>query len=59
MPTIDAESEHLETHVALCGERYRQLELRIARLEKVTWWAAGVSITGMGGVIVTLLSRVS
>ena len=56
---MDVESQSLKTHVALCGERYRALELRILRLEKITLWATGASLTGMAGVIVTLALRLS
>ena len=53
------ESESLTTHVALCGERYRTLEMRILRLERITLWATAASLTGMGGVIITLVMRLS
>ena len=56
---MDAEAKSLPTHVALCGERYRMLEMRILRLEKITLWATGVSLTGMAGVIITLVSKLS
>jgi len=53
------EAQSLTTHVALCGERYRTLEMRIVRLERITLWAAATSLTGMGGVIITLILRLS
>jgi len=56
---MDAESKSLPTHVALCGERYRTLEMRILRLERVTLWATAASLTGMAGVIVTLIAQLS
>ena len=52
-------SESLDTHVALCSERYRTLERRILRLEKITLWATAASLTGMAGVIITLALRLS
>ena len=56
---MDVESGSLTTHVALCSERYRTLERRILRLEKITLWATAASLTGMAGVIVTLALRLS
>lgn len=56
---MDIESESLDTHVALCSERYRTLERRILRLEKITLWATAASLTGMAGVIITLAMRLS
>jgi len=56
---MDVESGSLTTHVALCSERYRTLERRILRLEKITLWATAASLTGMAGVIVTLVLRLS
>jgi len=56
---MDIESESLETHVALCGERYRMLEMRILRLERITLWATAASLTGMAGVIATLIVRIA
>ncbi len=56
---MDIESESLDTHVALCSERYRTLERRILRLEKITLWATAASLTGMAGVIITLALRLS
>lgn len=56
---MHAESESLTTHVALCGERYTTLQMRISRLERVTLWATAASLTGMAGVIVTLAMRLS
>ena len=55
---MDIESESLETHVALCGERYRMLEMRILRLERITLWETAASLTGMSGVIATLIVRI-
>ena len=31
----DTESEHLDVHVAVCAERYRSLEMRLDRIERV------------------------
>ena len=56
---MDIESESLDTHVALCSERYRTLERRILRLEKITLWSTAASLTGMAGVIITLALRLS
>ena len=55
----DFERTSLETHVELCGERYLTLERRIGRLERTVVWATAASLSGMGGIIVTLLIRLA
>jgi 4-diphosphocytidyl-2C-methyl-D-erythritol kinase len=47
----------LNSHEAVCAERYTQIQLRLDRLEKVIIWFAGVMITGMGGIIYSLLTH--
>jgi len=55
----DFEHSSLETHVELCGERYRALEHRIGRLERTIVWATCISLSGMAGIIATLLIRLA
>lgn len=55
--TSSAERGNLEAHVALCAERYKSLEARIQRLEKIVLWTAAASLTGMAAVILALVAR--
>ena len=55
----DFERSSLEVHVELCGERYRALETRIQRLERTIVWATCATLTGMGGVIATIIVRLA
>ena len=48
--TQDQESEHLDVHVAVCAERYRSLEQRLDRIERVMWWMLTTLIAAMGGM---------
>ena len=36
--TQEQETEHLNVHVAVCAERYKALEDRLDRIERVMWW---------------------
>ncbi|MBL0319354.1 MAG: hypothetical protein IPP74_08725 [Alphaproteobacteria bacterium] len=54
--TQEQESQHLDMHVALCAERYKSLEQRLDRIERVMWWTSTVLMTGMGGVIFKLMT---
>ncbi len=45
----DIESESLPAHVALCQERYENMDRRLARIEKALYW-------GGCTLLVTLLS---
>ena len=51
------EHKDLSTHVELCAERYRSLEARILRLERVVLWATAASLSGMAAVILALVTR--
>tara|TARA_Y100001963_G_scaffold110457_1_gene152750 strand:+ start:355 stop:528 length:174 start_codon:yes stop_codon:yes gene_type:complete len=51
------EHKDLNTHVELCAERYRSLEARILRLERVVLWATAASLSGMAAVILALVTR--
>jgi hypothetical protein len=48
--------KEITTHEAVCAERWRQILDRMARMEAVVIWSAGVLVCGMGGIIWTLLS---
>lgn len=54
MNPAPSEAESLPVHVGKCEERYRSLEMRIARLERAIYWSTGILITGMGGIIAKL-----
>ena len=45
-----SESEHLDVHVAVCAERYRSLEQRLDRIERVMWWMLSTLILALGGM---------
>ena len=48
------ETTSLPTHVAVCVERYKSLERRLARLEKIIWWWGTMIVTGLVGIIIKL-----
>jgi hypothetical protein len=48
----------LNSHEAVCVERYEQINARLKRLERIVMNSAGVLLMGMGGVIWTFLSHV-
>ena len=48
--TDPAESEHLEVHVAVCGERYKSLEGRLDRIERAIWWMLTTLIIALGSM---------
>ena len=52
-----AELKDLNTHVELCAERYKSLEARIGRLERIVLWATAASLSGMAAVILALVTR--
>lgn len=52
----ESESEHLDLHVAVCAERYKALEQRLDRIERIVWWSSTMLMTGMGGVILKLVT---
>ena len=41
----------LNSHEAICAERYAQINARLKRLESVLMRVAGVIIISMGGVV--------
>lgn len=54
MPS-DRESSHLEVHVAVCAERYKALEYRLDRIERVLWWMLSTLILSLGGMVFELV----
>jgi len=46
----EGEAEHLQVHVAVCGERYKSLEQRLDRIERVMWWMLSTLILALGGM---------
>ena len=48
--TEETESEHLDVHVAVCAERYKSLEGRLDRIERVMWWMLTTLIVALGGM---------
>jgi hypothetical protein len=49
--TQETEAEHLDVHVAVCAERYRSLEQRLDRIERVMWWMLSTLILALGGMV--------
>jgi hypothetical protein len=47
----------LNSHEAVCAERYDQINARLKRLEHVLMTVAGTLLLGMGSVIWTFLSH--
>lgn len=54
-----SESEHLDVHVAVCAERYRSLEIRLDRIERVMWWMLSTLIIALGGMLFQLVVLLS
>ncbi len=48
--TQEQEAEHLNVHVAVCAERYKSLEQRLDRIERVMWWMLTTLILALGGM---------
>lgn len=57
--TQEQEAEHLDVHVAVCAERYRSLEHRLDRIERVMWWMLTTLILALGGVIYEFLTIIT
>ncbi len=49
--TQESEAEHLDVHVAVCAERYKSLEQRLDRIERVMWWMLSTLVMAMGGML--------
>ena len=46
----ETEADHLDVHVAVCAERYKSLEYRLDRIERVMWWMLTTLILALGGM---------
>lgn len=46
----------LNSHEAVCAERYAQINARLKRLESILMRVAGVMIMAMGGVVWTSMT---
>ena len=49
------EAEYLNVHVAVCAERYKSLEQRLDRIERVMWWMLTTLILALGGMLLELV----
>ena len=47
----------LNSHEAVCAERYEQINARLKRMERVIMNAAGAMILSMAGVIFTFITH--
>ncbi len=57
--TEQGESEHLQVHVAVCGERYKSIVSRLDRIERVMWWMLSTIILALGGMSFELMILMS
>jgi hypothetical protein len=55
MSGIDETQARLNTHEAVCAERYEGINVRLDRLEKIILATCGVLIIGMGSLLATLM----
>jgi hypothetical protein len=53
--TQEQEAENLDVHVAVCAERYKSLEGRLDRIERVMWWMLTTLILALGGMLFQLV----
>lgn len=47
----------LNSHEAVCAERYEQINARLKRMERIIMNAAGAMILSMAGVIFTFINH--
>jgi hypothetical protein len=57
MTTVDATDARLSSHEEVCALRYEIINARLKRLESILITACGVLLTGMGGVVMTLITH--
>lgn len=57
MASANDVERRLDTHEAVCAERYKTFIERVDRLEKLLLRATGALITGLVGVLVTILMK--
>ena len=55
MATIDSTDARLNSHEAVCAERYEQINARLKRIESIIMKASAVMLMSMTGVIFTFL----
>lgn len=55
--TVDATDARLSSHEEVCALRYEVINARLKRLESILVTACGVLLTGMGGVVMTLITH--
>lgn len=56
-PTATDVAARIETHEAVCAERWKQILSRMSRMETVIYGAVTALLSGMGVMIWQLLSR--
>ena len=56
--TQEQEAEHLDVHVAVCAERYKSLEHRLDRIERVMWWMLTTLIISLSGMTFELVALI-
>jgi len=47
----------LNSHEAVCAERYDQINARLKRIERIIMNAAGTMLVGMGGVVLAFVTH--
>jgi hypothetical protein len=58
MANIPETEARLNSHEAVCAERYEQINGRLKRLEGILMKASGIMLVAMSGVIWTSLSHI-
>lgn len=58
MAKADDVESRLDTHEAVCAERYLGINARLKRIESILLTTAGVMIVSMAGVIYASLAHV-
>ena len=53
--TLEQEAENLNVHVVACAERFKALEQRLDRIERVMWWMLTTLILALGGMLFELV----
>ncbi len=54
----DVEQQSLAAHVALCSQRYGDLNRRLSRIEAIQWKMLWANIGGFGAVLLVMLAAV-
>ena len=53
----DSALQRIDTHEKVCSERWGTILKRMDRIETIVIGAAGLLITGMGGLLVAILTK--